>query len=95
MVKIFTLLLLTIGLTVNAQEGPKGPPKERPPRHEATKKQKQLHEELIKKYDLNKNGKLERDEREKMTPEDRKKLRDAGFKPKGAPRKDGPPPKKD
>ena len=102
MLKYVALFCLVLGLNVNAQEGPKGPPHERPPRHEVNKEQKQLHEELLKKYDVNKNGKLERDEREKMTPEDRKNLRKAGFNTRGPGRppqhpshKDGPPPKKD
>ena len=47
---------------------------------------------------LIKNGKLDRDEREKINQEDRKKLSEAGLGrgPNGPrpPRKDGPPSKK-
>lgn len=100
MIKYFTLLVLALALNVNAQEGPKGPPKgERPPKHKLTESQKKLQTELLQKYDVDKNGKLDREEREKVSQEDRKKLREAGLGrgPNGPrpPRKNGPPPKKD
>lgn len=96
MLKYFTLLLIALSLTVNAQDGPKGPPKgDRPPKHELTETQKKLQTELLQKYDTNKDGKLDRTEREKVSQEDRKKLREAGFaRGPRPPHKDGPPPKK-
>ena len=80
MLKYFTLLLLTLSLTANAQNGPKGPPKgDHRPKHELTETQKKLQTELLQKYDANKDGKLDREEREKVSQEDRKKLREAGL----------------
>jgi hypothetical protein len=46
---------------------------------------------LLAKYDANKNGKLDQEEFAKVTPEDRKKLREAHLGPpnsKGGPKKD-------
>lgn len=94
------LAALTINV-VNAQEGPKGPPPgPRPPMTEA---QKKVQAEMVAKYDANKNGKLDREERLKISSGDRKKMRDAimhdamgphGKGPMGPrPPHDGPPPK--
>ena len=101
------LLVLTAVLTLNAEEGKKPktggpdpvPPQlkgERPPRPKLTEEQKKQRDELVKKYDNNKDGKLDKEERAKVSEEDRKLLRSFGPPggPKG-PRKDGPPPKKD
>lgn len=102
------LLVIAAALTLNAQEGPKGPKTggpdpvppqlkgERPPRPKLTEEQKKQRDELVKKYDTNKDGKLDKEERIKVSEEDRKLLR--SFGPPGGPRgprKDGPPPKKD
>jgi hypothetical protein len=91
------LLVLTAVLTLNAQDKPKGPPPgDRPPRPKLTEEQKKQRDELVKKYDTNKDGKLDKEERAKVSEEDRKLLR--SFGPPGGPRgprKDGPPPKKD
>jgi|TARA_R110000868_G_scaffold183170_3_gene424335 hypothetical protein len=108
------LVLLAMAFTLNAQEGPKGPPHQqlaveqqkqpagRPPRPQLTEEQKKQRAELIAKYDANKDGKLDKEERAKVNEEDRKKLRSFGPPPggpKGPPRKDGDrpgkPPKKD
>ena len=93
------LLVLTAAFALNAQEGPKGPPPQdgqpgRPPRPKLTEEQKKQRDELVKKYDTNKDGKLDKEERAKVSDEDRKLLR--SFGPPGGPRgprKDGPPPK--
>ena len=93
------LLVIAAALTLNAQEGPKPerkgpPPGERPQRPKLTEEQKKQREELVKKYDANKDGKLDKEERIKVSEEDRKLLR--SFGPPGGPRgprKDGPPPK--
>lgn len=94
------LVLLTAALTLNAQEGPKGPPPDgaRPPlRPKLTEEQKKQREALVAKYDTNKDGKLDKEERAKVSDEDRKLLRSFGPPPGGprGPRKDGPPPTKD
>ena len=91
------LLVLTAAFTLNAQEGPKGPhPGEgRPPRPKMTEEQKKQRSELIAKYDANKDGKLDKEERTKVSDNDRKTLRSFGPPPGGprGPKHDGPPPK--
>lgn len=93
------LLVLAAAFTLNAQEGPKGPPpgEGRPPRPKLTEEQKKQRAELIAKYDADKDGKLSKEERTKVSDDDRKLLRSFGPPP-GGPRKpkhDGPPPTKD
>ena len=87
------LLVLLTASSVYAQEGPKGPPPgDRPPRSALTEEQKKQRAEIVAKYDANKDGKLDRDEREKVSPEDRKALRSFGPPPGGprGPRREGP-----
>ena len=103
--KYFLLsVIAALTLSLNAQDAPKpkGPPAPVPPKP-LTEEQKQLRAELVKKYDVNKDGKLDREEMQKISEEDRKKMRDAGLGrgpggpggPKGPPKKDGnPPPQK-
>ena len=104
--KYIAMMVLALSLSVNAQEGPKGPPHQqlaaeqpagRPPRPQLTEEQKKQRAELVAKYDVNKDGKLDKEERAKVSEEDRKKLRSFGPPPGGprGPRKDGPPPTKD
>ena len=99
------LLVLTAALTINAQEGPKGPKTggpdpvppqlkgERPPRPKLTEEQKKQRDAIVQKYDTNKDGKLDKEERAKVSDEDRKLLRAFGPPPGGRPGKppvDGP-----
>ena len=98
------LLLLTAGLNLSAQEGPKKPqtggpdpvlPHLRSERPKLTEEQKKQRAELISKYDADKDGKLSKEERTKVSDDDRKLLRSFGpppGKPWG-PKKDGPPTK--
>jgi hypothetical protein len=91
------LLVLTAAFALNAQEGPKGPPPgNRPPRPKLTEEQKKQRNELIAKYDANKDGKMDKEERAKVSDADRKLMRSFGPPP-GGPRgsKFGPPPTKD
>lgn len=102
--KYLFALLVAAALTANAQEGPRGPrgprpqdgpPKEQregPPRPKLTDEQKKQRDAIIAKYDTNKDGKLDREERTKVSDDDRKLMR--SFGPPGGPRKDGPPPAK-
>jgi hypothetical protein len=95
------MLFVALALIVNAQEGPRpqdGPPKEHregPPRPKLTDEQKKQRSELIAKYDTNKDGKLDKEERTKVNDNDRKTLRSFGPPPGGprGPKHDGPPPK--
>jgi hypothetical protein len=91
------VLSLAAAFTLNAQEGPKGPPpgEGRPPRPKLTEEQKKQRAELVAKYDVNKDGKLDKEERVKVSDEDRKLMRSFGPQPGGprGPKKDGPPSK--
>ena len=87
------LLVLTAALSLNAQEGPKGPsPGNRPPRPKLTEEQKKQRTALIAKYDANKDGKLDKEERTKVSDDDRKLMRSFGPPPGGprGPKYDGP-----
>jgi len=91
----YILLTLLTALCVSAQEGPKGPPQggpRRPPRPHLTEKQKKQRDAIIAKYDVNKDGKLDKEERIKVSDDDRKLLRRFGPPP-GGPKHDGPPTK--
>jgi hypothetical protein len=87
------LLVLAAAFTLNAQEGPKGPPPgNRPPRPKLTEEQKKQRTALIAKYDANKDGKLDKEERTKVSDDDRKLMRSFGPPPGGprGPKHDGP-----
>jgi hypothetical protein len=87
------LLVLTAAFALNAQEGPKGPsPGNRPPRPKLTEEQKAQRTALIAKYDANKDGKLDKEERTKVSDDDRKLMRSFGPPPGGprGPKYDGP-----
>ncbi len=91
------LLVLAAAFTLNAQQGPKGPPsgEGRPFRPTLTEEQKKQRNELIAKYDANKDGKLDKEERTKVSDNDRKLMRSFGPPPGGprGPKHDGPLPK--
>lgn len=97
----YILLTLITALCVSAQEGPKGPPSggrppgNRPPRPQLTEEQKKQRDAVVAKYDTNKDGKLDKEERIKVSDDDRKLLRSFGPPPGGprGPKHDGPPPK--
>ena len=97
------LLVLVAAFTLNAQQGPKTggpdpiPPHLRPERPKLTEEQKKQRNELIAKYDTNKDGKLDKEERAKVSDADRKLMRSFGPPPGGprGPKHDGPPPTKD
>lgn len=73
-------ILLGFSLTSIAQDAPK-PPK--------NQEKKGPPKELLEKYDTNKDGKLDKEERSKISEEDKKKFAPRRKGPKG------PPPKKD
>lgn len=64
-------LLTASALTVSAAEK-----KEKKP---LTEEQQKLQKELVEKYDTNKNGKLDPEEIEKISDDDKKKAKDAGL----------------
>ena len=63
-------LLTASALTVGAAEKKK---------KELTEEQTKLQKELVEKYDTNKNGKLDPEEIEKISDDDKKKAKDAGL----------------
>jgi uncharacterized protein YpmB len=71
-------LLTATALTVSAAEK-----KEKKP---LTDDQKKVLKEITDKYDLNKDGKLDKDESAKISDDDKKKMKDAGL-PVAAPAK--------
>lgn len=50
-------------------------------RGQMTEEQKAVREEMLKKYDLNKNGKIDAEERKLITPADKEKLARVGLGP--------------
>lgn len=52
------------------------------PKHERTAEQKALQKEMVEKYDTNKNGKLDKEEKSKISAEDKAKMDKAGLTPK-------------
>ena len=106
------LLVLVAAFTLNAQQGPKTggpdpiPPHLRSERPKLTEEQKKQRDAVVAKYDANKDGKLDWEERLKVSDQDRKLMRSFGPPPGGpggprgprgpkGPKHDGPPPTKD
>ncbi|HXS67360.1 MAG TPA: EF-hand domain-containing protein [Candidatus Polarisedimenticolia bacterium] len=51
----------------------------KPARKKLTAEQKELNKEMLAKYDTDKNGKLDKNERAAITPEDKDKMIKAGL----------------
>lgn len=86
MKKLLIALCITTAIAVAAHaEAPKkeGGAKKRP---QLTEEQKKVRKEITTKYDTNKNGRLDKEERSKMSAEDKEKLEKAGL---GKKKKDG------
>lgn len=47
--------------------------------HKMTEEQKTLYKEMLDKYDTNKDGKLDKEEKAKISAEDKQKMKDAGL----------------
>jgi hypothetical protein len=60
-------------------------------RGQLTEEQKAVRQEMLQKYDLNKNGKIDAEERKLITPADKEKLARVGLGPV-TPRRRGLPP---
>ena len=75
MKKLLVALCFTcaLALAVQAEEGKK---KEHKP---LTDEQKAVQKDMLAKYDTNKDGKLDKEERAKMSAEDKEKMQKAGF----------------
>ena len=66
---IFIVLAGALSLTASASEG----------KHKLTPEQEALKKEMLQKYDLNKNGKLDKSERAKISKEDKERMEKAGL----------------
>ena len=62
-------ILCAFSLTASAGEG----------KHRLTPEQKALRKEIIAKYDTDKNGKLDKQERAKISKEDKERMEKAGL----------------
>ena len=47
--------------------------------HKMTDEQKQVYKDMLDKYDTNKDGKLDKEEKSKISSEDKQKMKDAGL----------------
>ena len=83
MKKLLVALCFTCALALAVQADDQKPGKKK---HELTAHQKAdqkaLHKEMLAKYDTNKDGKLDKAERAKISAEDKAKLEKAGMGPK-------------
>jgi len=69
MLLVIAGILCAFSLTANASEG----------KHKLTPEQKALRKEMIEKYDTNKDGKLDKQERARISTEDRERMQKAGL----------------
>jgi hypothetical protein len=80
-------LALTLSITQAADAGStSGKSSDKSSEHrqrpQLTAEQKQLRKDILAKYDANKDGKLDREERAKISSEDKEKLKKAGLGPR-------------
>jgi len=68
-------LLCATALVVHAQDATSTKPAKR----KLTAEQKALNKEMLEKYDTDKNGKLDKAERAKISAEDKEKMQKAGL----------------
>jgi hypothetical protein len=83
----YLLAIIALTLSLNAQGTPERPLGQGGNRRKPPEISKEFREEMLKKYDINKDGKLDKEERSKISSEDRKKMEPSRKGPK--------PPKKD
>ena len=90
-VAVLALTLAGLGYSVTAQAADGDQPARKRP--QLTEEQRKARKEIIDKYDTNKDGKLDAEERKAITAEDREKL--AKLRPKPPEGGEQPPKKKD
>ena len=64
-------LICAASISLSAADAPK--------KKEYTEEQKKIQKEMLEKYDANKDGKLDREERAKISAEDKEKMQKAGL----------------
>ena len=77
-------LAATLNLRAADDAGASDKSKARPQR---TEEQKKLLKEINDKYDANKDGKLDKEERQKISSEDKERLKKAGLGPRARKKK--------
>ena len=75
MKKLLVALCFTCALALAVQAGDGKKAK----KHEQTAEQKAVMKDMLAKYDANKDGKLDKDERAKISAEDKAKMEKAGL----------------
>ena len=77
-----TVLCFTCAFAVAAQAAESQPKKKSESKSAAAAEQKALRKEILEKYDTNKNGRLNKEEKAKISPEDKAKFNKAYPEPK-------------
>ena len=87
---IFAVVLASTMTLTAVADDEEQKPDGRPPtrRGQLTEEQKAVRKEIVGKYDKNKDGKLDAEERKSITAEDQEKLRRAGLVPRPRKKKD-------
>ena len=78
---IAAALVCAVALNASAQDSAK-PADTAKKKTTLTADQKKLQKEMVEKYDTNKDGKLDKEEKAKISADDKKKMSDAGLGPK-------------
>ena len=80
------LMILTLGLLCATSLATRADePADKPARKgrpQLTEEQKALHKSMLEKYDTNKDGKLDADERKSISQDDREKFKKGGLGPR-------------
>lgn len=79
MKKLLTALCFTCALAIAAQAEEGTQTKKKHPAKPPTPEQKATQKEILEKYDANKDGKLDKEERAKISAEDKTKMEKAGM----------------
>ena len=81
----YLLSIIALTVSLNAQGIPDRPPGQGENRRRPPEISKEFREEMLKKYDTNKDGKLDKEERSKVSQEDKKKFAPRRRGPNGPP----------
>jgi curli biogenesis system outer membrane secretion channel CsgG len=79
---IAATLACAVALNATAQDSAKPAEAAGKKKTALTADQKKLQKEMVEKYDANKDGKLDKEEKAKISADDKKKMSDAGLGPK-------------
>ncbi len=79
---LLTAIALTIALAFSATAAPEVKTDKDAAKKKPTAEQKALRTEITTKYDINKDGKLDKEERAKISAEDKERMEKAGLNKK-------------